>query len=91
MDQKTQKGGINLRIEIDEQLEKMLDEIKRKRWITGKGHTETVRYLAQYHQQYQSIKELIDKKLSDIDKKLEKRILAAFRTVINNIFQKPSS
>ena len=68
----------------------MLDKIKRKRWIRGKGHTETVRYLAQYHQQHQSIKELIDQKFSDIEKKLEKGILAAFKTVLMNIL-KPSN
>lgn len=90
MDQKSQKGGINLRIEIDEQLEKMLDQIKLKRWITGKGHTETVRYLAQYHQEYESIKTLIEQKLSDVEKKLEKGILAAFKTVLMNIL-KPSN
>ena len=69
----------------------MLDEIKRKHWITGKGHTETVRYLAQYHQQHGSIKELIEQKFRDIEHKLEKGILAAFRTVINNIIQKSSN
>ena len=69
----------------------MLDQIKRERWITGKGHTETVRYLAQYHQEYQSIKELIEKKFSGIEEKLEKGILAAFRTVIINMLQKPSN
>ena len=80
-----------MRIEIDEQLEKMLDQIKKERWITGKGHTETVRYLAQYHQEFQSIKELIEQKFRDIEHKLEKGVLAAFRTVINNIIQKLSN
>ena len=80
-----------MRIEIDEQLEQMLDKIKKDRWITGKGHTETVRYLAQYHEEFDSIKEMIERKFSDIERKLEKGILAAFRTVIMNIIQKPSS
>lgn len=80
-----------MRIEIDEQLAEMLDEIKRKHYISGKGHTETVRYLAKYHQQYGSIKELIDQKLSDLNEKIEKGILAAFKTMIMNILQKPSS
>lgn len=68
----------------------MLDEIKSERWITGKGHTETVRYLAQYHQEYQSMKEMIDRKFKDIEKKLEQGILAAFKTVLMNIL-KPSN
>lgn len=79
-----------MRIEIDEQLEKMLDEIKRKQYISGKGHTETVRYLARYHEQYGSIKELIEQKLSDMNEKIEKGILAAFKSVIMNIL-KPSN
>jgi len=70
----------------------MLDEIKRKQYITGKGHTETVRYLTRYHEQYGSIKDLIDQKLSNMNEKIEKGILAALHTVINNILlHKPSS
>jgi hypothetical protein len=81
--------GKKLRIEIDEQLEKMLDEIKRKKWITGKGHTETVRFLAQRYQEFESISHLINQKFSDLDERIQNSILAAFKTVITNIL-KPS-
>ena len=79
-----------MRIEIDEQLEKMLNEIKRKKWLSGKGHTETVRYLAQRYREFESIRALLDQKLSDMNDQIEKGILAAFKTVIMNIL-KPSN
>jgi len=81
--------GKKLRIEIDEQLEKMLDKIKRERWIRGKGHTETVRYLAQHHEEFESIRELIDQKFRNMERILEKGILAAAKSILNNIL-KPS-
>ena len=57
------KGGRKLRIEIDEQLEKQLNEIKKTKWISGKGHTETVRYMAQRFQEYESLEALINRRL----------------------------
>lgn len=68
----------------------MLDEIKRKKWITGKGHTETMRYLAQRYQEYENISHLLNEKLNDLNERIEKGILAALTTVITNIL-KPSN
>jgi hypothetical protein len=74
-----------VRIDIDQDLEKELDEVKRKQWISGKGHTETVRFLANHYKDYSSIEKLIDQKLSSIEKSLEKGIINAFRTILNNL------
>lgn len=74
-----------MRIDIDQDLEKQLDEIKRKQWISGKGHTETVRFLANHYNEHSSIEKLIDQKLSNIQESLEKGIINAFRKILNNI------
>ena len=76
-----------MRIDIDEDLEKILDEIKHEKWIHGRGHTETVRYLAQKFREYESLEALIDKKLSKIQLVLEEGIRATFRKIINGLLQ----
>lgn len=74
-----------MRIDVDEDLEKELDAIKSKNWISGKGHTETVRFLARFYKEHGSIERLIDQKLSNIQETIENSILAAFRKILNNL------
>jgi hypothetical protein len=74
-----------MRIEIDEDLEKKLDAIKTKKWFSGKGHTETIRFLIDHYEQTQSIEKMIDQKLSDVDRTIEQSILKGFKRVIQNI------
>lgn len=75
-----------MRIDIDQELEKELDAIKMEKWISGKGHTETVRFLAQHYKEHGAIEKLIDRKLSDIQNTIEKSILGSFRKILNNLF-----
>lgn len=87
-----------MRIEIDEELLKLLDEIKRlEPTIYGRGHSETVRYLANYYRVHEPVEALIDdlKRLFQnyvelIDKKIEASIerafLKAMQHVVTNIF-----
>jgi orotidine-5'-phosphate decarboxylase len=74
-----------MRIDIDQELEKELDAIKMEKWISGKGHTETVRFLAQHYKEHDSIERLVDQKLSDIQSTIEKSIMGAFRKILNNL------
>lgn len=74
-----------MRIDIDSELENVLEGIKQKNWISGKGHTETVRFLANHYKEYGSIEKLIEQKLSHIEETLEKGIINAFRKILNNI------
>lgn len=74
-----------MRIDVDQDLEKELDKIKQQRWISGKGHTETVRYLVNHYKQYGSIENLVEQKLSEIQGIIESSILGAFRKILNNL------
>jgi hypothetical protein len=74
-----------LRIDVDGDLEQLLDEIKQKEWISGKGHTETVRFLARHYKEHGSIEKLIDQKLRDIQGTIENSILGAFRKILHNL------
>jgi len=76
-----------MRIDIDEQLEKQLDEIKKTKWISGKGHTETVRYMAQRFQEYESLEALINRRLLHLDETIQSSIMVAFKKIINNLLQ----
>ena len=74
-----------MRIEVDEDLEKKLEAIKSKKWFSGKGHTETIRFLLDHYEKTQSIEKLIDQKLEGIDKTIEQSILKGFKKIIQNI------
>jgi hypothetical protein len=50
-----------LRIEIDKQLAKLLDGIKTKEpSVYGRGHVETVRFLANYYIQHKPFEKLVE-------------------------------
>ena len=50
-----------MRIEIDKQLAKLLDTIKAKEpSVYGRGHVETVRFLANYYLQHKPFEKLLD-------------------------------
>lgn len=74
-----------MRIEIDQELEKKLEAVKTKKWIGGKGHTETIRFLVEHYEQTQSVEKLIDQKLNNIDRIIEQSIFKGFKRVIKNI------
>jgi hypothetical protein len=76
-----------LRIDVDEQLEKELNQIKNTTWIRGRGHTETVRYLVRFYQQNKKIEKIIEEKMGSIQETLENSIMASFRKIIQNLLQ----
>jgi hypothetical protein len=56
-----QGGDEILRIEIDKQLAKLLDGIKAKEpSVYGRGHVETVRFLANYYSQHKPFEKLLE-------------------------------
>lgn len=88
-----------MRIEIDQDLAKLLDAIKRdEAVIYGRGHVETVRFLANYYNTHKSIEELRDilviafrDFLIDVDVKIEdaieRGIVKAARHVIMRLLK----
>lgn len=88
---------IRLRIEVDPELAKVLDEIKQKEYaIYGRGHTETVRFLANYYQNHkplekllsefqQLIKDLPNMITEDIDHSLDLVFLKAMSRVLQTL------
>lgn len=55
------QGGETLRIEVDKQLAKLLDELKAKEpTIYGRGHVETIRFLANYYRVHKPLQGLVD-------------------------------
>lgn len=50
-----------MRIEVDRELAKLLDQVKMKEpTIYGRGHVETVRFLANYYVQHKPLQKLIE-------------------------------
>ena len=76
-----------LRIEIDRDLERLLDEIKRREWIGGRGHSETVRFLAHYYLQHKAVEEIIDQRLREIPKVIQESFRECIRTAITNLLK----
>ena len=65
-----------MRVDIDEQLERILEEIKRRNSrITGRGHSETIRFLAHFYLDHQSIEKMIDGHLKALPPMVEKATL----------------
>jgi hypothetical protein len=61
-----------LRIEVDKELEKLLGQIKvREPVIYGRGHVETVRFLANYYKQHKPLQELSEDLKLDLTHFLE--------------------
>lgn len=76
-----------MRIDIDTKLEEILDEIKGSNWeITGRGHTETIRFLADFYRSHKSIDALIETHMSKIPDHIEKAFQKSLRKVILNVF-----
>lgn len=88
-----------MRIEIDNELAKLLDNIKTKEpVIYGRGHVETVRFLANYYRRHRPLQELLNdvnasivKFLSglniNIEAALEKVILKAIARAVVGILK----
>ena len=74
-----------MRIEIDQELEKKLDAIKNKKYLGGKGHTETIRFLIAHHEQTQSIEHLLEIKLNSINQSVESAVFKGIKRLFQNL------
>lgn len=80
-----------MRIEIDPELEKVLDQIRAREWrISGKGHSDTVRFLAKYHLDHKAVEQVLEDKLSQIPGIIETSFLKAMRIGITNLLNQGS-
>lgn len=88
-----------MRIEIDPKLGKQLDAIKEEEYsIYGRGHSETVRFLANYYRKHKPIQQLVEDLITKqqrvlleidatVEAAMERAILKALKQVIVNLFQ----
>lgn len=77
-----------MRIEIDEETEKVLNKIRREVWsITGKGHSDTVRYLARHYEETKEITEQVEEALAKIHTTIKEAFKEALRDVFTNILK----
>lgn len=75
-----------MRIEIDEETEKVLDKIRRNVWcITGKGHSDTVRFLANHYEVSGTITAQTEKALDKISTTIKEAFKEALKEVFTNI------
>jgi len=82
-----------MRLEVDPALAKLLDSIKAKEpTIYGRGHAETVRFLAEYYTKHKPLEELIDdlrirmtRYLLDIDEKMQQSLERVFPKALANV------
>lgn len=76
-----------MRIELDKETEKQLDQIRREKYIYGKGHANTVVFLLRFYQRHRSIEKMVDKKLSEIPAIIERVARKTLKTIIVNLFK----
>jgi len=86
-----------MRLEVDDGLAKLLDGIKKKEpSIYGRGHAETVRFLANYYAHHRPLEQLhedlelnlthfLENLNQNIESGLERALPKAFAQAINNI------
>lgn len=56
-----------MRIEVDKQLAKLLDAVKAKEpSVYGRGHVETIRFLANYYEQHKPLQKLTEELKTNI-------------------------
>ena len=77
-----------MRIEVPRETEAVLDEIREKeRSIQGKGHSSTIRFLAQFYQDHETLEKAVEKQLAKIPEIVEEAINDTIRRVITNLFR----
>ena len=74
-----------MRIEIDIDLEKDLDEIKSQKYLYGKGHTSTIRFLVNQHQQHKQVSKVLENELKKIPEIMEASVTKVIRNVFMNL------
>jgi len=77
-----------MRLEIDEDLVKVLDEIRAAEWsIQGRGHSDTVRFLAKYYRQHKAVEEVLDERLREIPRIIRDSFLDALSIALTNLLR----
>lgn len=75
-----------MRIEIDDELEKKLDAIRKNNFrIGGKGHSDTVRFLANFYQEHGSLEQLLQTHLEQIQAIIKAAVRETLRDVVLNL------
>lgn len=82
-----------MRLEVDRELGKILDEIKKKEHsIYGRGHVETVRFLAKYYDQHKPLQQLTEDLeinlthfLENLNPNIERSLDVVFRKALSNV------
>lgn len=75
-----------MRIDIDEDTLKLLEAIRSENMIFGKGHTNTVRFLARYYAQHKAVEKLLEKELAKIPAIITNSFREAMRDGISKLF-----
>ncbi|UCD07914.1 MAG: hypothetical protein JSW41_03045, partial [Candidatus Aenigmatarchaeota archaeon] len=74
------------RIEVDTETLKILDDIKRQDWsLQGRGHSDTIRKLAQFKQDHESIEKMVDQKMAEIPGIIAVSFKSALATAVCNL------
>lgn len=77
-----------MRVEIDQATEQKLEQIRREEWrISGKGHSDTVRFLASFYLQHESLRKLLEEQLQQIPGLMEQGVRNALRDALLNLIQ----
>jgi hypothetical protein len=88
MDKRRLKEGKYLsRIEVDEQLEKDLDQIKSEKCLYGKGHTSTIRHLVNHYKQHKEVSEVLHRELSRIPEQMKESITEVLQRFFLNLLK----
>lgn len=75
-----------MRIDIDADTLKLLEAIRSENYIYGKGHTNTVRFLARYYNRHKGVEKLLEQELTKIPAIIREAFKAALRDGIANLF-----
>ena len=74
-----------MRIEVDTTLETALNRIKAAKWLGGKGHTDTIRFLVDYYETHGALTTVIRQLERDIPGLIEQGMLSGFRSVVHKL------
>ncbi len=75
-----------MRIDIDENDMNRLDALKKKKWLGGKGHSQTIRYLLDEQERNSSIEQLLEKRFKELNDSLQDSVISAFKRFFSNLF-----
>jgi len=78
-----------VRIELDDESVAVLDQIRSDNWrVRGRGHSDTVRFLARYYLEHKSVEDLLREHRDQIPGIIEKAFGRAMQRALVNLFAK---